>query len=153
MSQRESLQDLSPARKLVLGCAVAGLGIVAALLIHFYPERLRLPACVAFVACAVFVIAGMAIASQAWLSPEAYARLMVLLLVLLTAIPAWIAFGPGPRRCTAAIPWLAAESGCRAVFALGTLILLGVVVAAIRHIRRAGASSASGPAGRKGERR
>ncbi len=152
MRQRESLHDLSPARKLVLGCAVAGLGMVVALLIHFHPERLRVPAWVAFVACAVFVIAGMAIALHAWLSPKAYARLMVLLLVLMTAVPAWIAFGPGPRRCTATIPGLAAESGCRAVFGLGTLILLGFVVVAFRQIRRAGAPSASGPVGHKGER-
>lgn len=90
-----TLDHLSPARKLALGSAVAGLGMVTALLVRYQPERLRAPAGLALLACACFVLAGLAIALHAWLSRRAYAWIMALLLLAMTLLPAWLALGPG----------------------------------------------------------
>lgn len=133
-----SLDRLSPGRKLALGSAVAGAGLLTALLIRYQPERLRAPAWVAFLACACFVLAGVAIALHAWLSRRAYARIMALLLLAMTLLPAWLALGPGPRHCSSALPLLAGEGACRGTFGAGALLLLASAMLAIRMARRAG---------------
>lgn len=133
MHKTQSLADLSPRHKTRLGLAVAGLGIVEAALVVTHPEKLNVPLWLALAACLVFVLAGMAIALHARLSAGGYRRFMLAMLATMGSIPAWIAFGPGPRQCGSSIPILAAESGCRAAFGLATLIVLAIIAAALAH--------------------
>lgn len=141
-----SLDTLSPARKLALGSAVAGMGMLTALLVQLHSERLRAPAWVALLACACFVFAGLAIALHAWLSRKAYAWIMALLLLVMTLVPAWLALGSGPRHCSSALPWLANETACRGAFGAGALLLLAMVLLAFRMARASLPSARAGSA-------
>ena len=102
------------------------------------PERLRVPLWVGLSAAIAFMIAGAAVALHSFISRRAYAWLMVGLLAAMTSAPAWIAIGPGQRKCTAIIPVLIGELACRWAFAIGALVCLSLCVAAARVATRRG---------------
>jgi hypothetical protein len=132
---RQSPDTLSPAQRRLTGVAIAGLGLLYASLVRTYPELVRTPAWVAYTAASCFVLAGFAVFIQASISRRAYAWMMVALLGLMTVVPAWIAFGPGERICSArTLP--VGETGCRVAFGFGTLIMLGVVALAVSLARK-----------------
>ena len=144
-----SLDDLSPARKRLLGLAIAVVGAAAAWLVHSHPQHLHAPAWVAFAACACFVIAGTAVTLHSSLSPRAYSWAMVLLLATMASVPGWIALGPGERHCTSSVPLLDSERGCRIAFGLAALAMAGLLAIAVAQACKAtNAAPHLGPRGR-----
>lgn len=118
--------------RLLAGVACAGAGLATGWLVHAHPEALRVPAWVAYVACAAFVVAGLLVAAGEGRAMRPLRDwLAVLLLVALFVPGAWVAFGPGPRACRVSLPLMASAAGevlCRGAFGLGA-ILMGVMVA------------------------
>lgn len=126
-----SIDELSPAAQRGWGGLLIGIGALTAWSIRTHPAALRAPAWVAYCACAAFVIAGLAITLRAWVSRRAYAWLMVVLVAVMTAVPAWVALGDGVRQCRANVPFLRTETGCRLGFGVSALVMLGVCVAVV----------------------
>lgn len=137
MKEHQSLDSLSPRRKVVVGLFVAAIGLAVGALVVLRPEQLRAPAWVAIVACLSFVLAGVAIAVHSFVSARFYLWCVVGVLAAMTAIPMWIALGPGSRRCSVNMPIIASELGCRAAFGLGALVLLAMLWLAVAQAQRA----------------
>ena len=131
----------SDRRKRLLGGTLSALvGTVTAAVIFRYPEELHTPAWVAYAACSAFVFAGLAIIAHETELRRTRAWLAVAFTVALFVPGAWIAFGPGERECSLAIPFfttLAPDLLCRGAFGLGALIgaafLTWIVLRAIRQ--------------------
>jgi len=111
---------------------VAGGGIMA-LGAGLFPSALagaRAPLWVVLAAGACFALAGLAFFAQRWL-PKAVAGLIPCLLVtLFAAIPAWIAFGEGPRKFSLSLSglglslwWNTASLG-RIVFGFSAVLMI-----------------------------
>jgi cytosine/uracil/thiamine/allantoin permease len=124
-----------PRRTQFIGAVVAvAAGLVAGLMIHLHPEGLRVPAWVAYVAAAAFVLAGLCLFAGAleidWL--QQWLGIAVTLSML--AVSLWIAFGPGERECSMSIPFVqtvAPDALCRGAFGIGALLValfIGVFV-------------------------
>jgi hypothetical protein len=131
MPRNQSLNNLSPRTKVLLGLAVISLGLFTAAAVVLNPVQLRTPLWVALLACGSFVIAGTAIVLHGFVSKSVYEWIIVFLVTVMTAIPAWIALAPGERFCTASILFLSSEAGCRFGFGFATvlmLLMLGFVV-------------------------
>jgi hypothetical protein len=121
------------------------LGLFSAAMVWRHPQQLRAPAWVAYAACGAFVFAGLTLLAtelglrrvQAWLVAACVAALL---------LPgAWIAFGPGLRRCRVSLPFASgapSEFMCRAAFGLGALLVAAMlawaVLLALRTGRRGG---------------
>lgn len=131
MRPSQLLTDLTPGKRAVIGLAAIATGVLVAASVTLNPEKLQVPSWVALCASGSFVIAGIAIAIRGIVSEKIYDWIMVALVALLAAIPAWIALGPGTRVCTATVPFFAGELLCRVGFGLGGAILLGVLAIAI----------------------
>ena len=94
------------------------------------------PPWLAIAAGGVFVLAGIAmLLGHSGANPLLSYVLMFVILAAFAAIANWIAFGPGPRRCSAGFTAFlfsstraAAEWECRAAFGLGALILNGILI-------------------------
>jgi cytosine/uracil/thiamine/allantoin permease len=103
-------------------------------MIHLHPEGLRVPAWVAYVAAAAFVLAGLCLFAGAleidWL--QQWLGIAVTLSMLVVSL--WIAFGPGERECSMSIPFVqtvAPDALCRGAFGIGALLValfIGVFV-------------------------
>ncbi|MEO6908375.1 MAG: hypothetical protein ABI210_10845 [Abditibacteriaceae bacterium] len=131
-----SQQSPEPSTSPRPGLVVAGIGILLALLMYQHPEHLHVPIYVGMMISACFVLAGAAMAVQSTGSVLAYQVAIVCLLACMTAVPAWIAFGPGERHCTTILPFLSGQIGCRVVFGFGTLIMLVPLVIAVKQLLR-----------------
>ncbi len=127
---------IGPTGLFLSGLAVTGVGIVAAWLVHLHPEGLRAPAWLVFAACSCFVIVGLALALHSFVSRRVLEWAMLVLLAIMTGIPAWIAFGPGERHCTSSVTLLASEFGCRIVFGVGAVSTAGLLVFSVALARR-----------------
>ncbi len=121
-----------------LVCTVAGL--LTAAMIYLSPEALRVPAWVAYVACAAFVFAGLTIMAHEFALRRTYAWLAVACVASLLVPGAWVAFGPGVRECAVSGPFLSGIGSdllCRGAFGLGAVIvaalLIWIVVRALRQ--------------------
>jgi hypothetical protein len=136
MTRHTTLDQLSPTKKRVLGAGLVALGVGEAALMYFHPETLRVPAWVGYAACVGFALTGAAVALHASLSRRTYGWLITVLLVTMTSIPVWIAFGEGDRSCTSNLPLLTGATGCRVVFGFSAVVMVGVVLIAIAHTRR-----------------
>lgn len=143
MRSYPSVNLLSRRRKLLTGAAVAGIGVFTGLLMWWRPERLRAPLPVAVLACAVFVWAGTAVALHAVVSARVYRWMMVVLLAGMTAVPAWIAFGPGARACRTGLGLPLGEAGCRTAFGIGTALLALMLLVALAQALRSTSSNMS----------
>lgn len=136
MTRSVSLDQLSVARKRLLGAVLVLVGAGEAALMTSSPDLLRVPAWVGFAACACFILTGLAIALHATLSRRAFGWIITVMLLTMTSIPAWIAFGGGQRTCRSNLPLLTGQVGCRLAFGLSTLTMTGIVLIAIVHTRR-----------------
>ncbi len=85
----------------------------------------------AFAACSCFVIAGVAVALHSFVSRQVFAWAMAGLLAVMTAVPGWVAFGPGERHCTSMESLPVAEYGCRIAFGVSAFIMAGMTVFAV----------------------
>lgn len=137
MKTNAPVDELSPTRQVALGCAIAGVGLVTAWIVHTHPERLRAPIWLVFAACSCFVIAGAAVALRPFSSRRAYAWAMAVLLAVMTAIPGWIAFGPGERHCASSLFVPLAEFGCRIALGVSAAIMAGLTVIAVALAHKA----------------
>jgi cytosine/uracil/thiamine/allantoin permease len=116
-----------PRRTQFIGAVVAvAAGLVVGLMIHLHPEGLRVPAWVAYVAAAAFVLAGLCLFAGAleidWL--QQWLGIAVTLSMLVVSL--WIAFGPGDRECSMSIPFVqtvAPDALCRGAFGIGALLV------------------------------
>lgn len=128
-------------RRARLGAAVIAIGLLLLALMVAFPERLRVPAPIGYVAAATFVLAGLLALANAFCGRATRAWLAVALLSCMVVPSAWIAFGPGPRTCSFAWGHLAGVTGggmCRAAFAIAAILGLVVVLLALRHALKAG---------------
>ena len=121
---------------LLLGALVASVGIGVAILIYRQPEQLAAPMWVAMLACLCFVFAGAAMAVRPESHPVLHQCLVLGILLAMTAIPAWIALGPGERQCTSNLPFLNGGNSCRIVFGVSTVLMLLVLEVARRQLFR-----------------
>ena len=133
-----SVRTTQPTVKLGASLFLAACGITV--LIHTHPEQLRAPEWVAVVAVGLFGFAGICIATQALRLNRLVRWLVCGLLGAMSVVPAWIAFGPGPRQCT--MMSLGAHSAvsevtCRGAFGAGALVLALMFVIAVRGALRA----------------
>jgi hypothetical protein len=118
-----NLDELPARMRLGLGGLAALFGLAAAAAMYVQPERLRVPVWLGLVACSCFVLTGAAVAFHGVISARLRGWLVVALLAMMTAIPAWIAFGPGARACRSNLPYFFGGLGCRVAFAIGALVL------------------------------
>ncbi len=116
---------------------MAFVGVLLSVLMFTYPAQLRVPLWVALMASAAFVISGVAVALHAFVSAKTYGWCIVVLLIVLTCIPGWIAFGPVVRVCGASISLLEGQFGCRTAFALSTLLMIGLCLLAVQSAMKA----------------
>jgi hypothetical protein len=124
--------------RLLAGGAAIAIGSIGLILMYRHPEGLRVPAWVGFAAMSTFVWGGSAIVLRENEATAGFADGAVLLTIVGLFVPAaWIAFGPGPRECTAMLSVLSAPAGewlCRGAFGLGALIVSLLFVLAARQV-------------------
>ena len=116
---------------------LAGLG--TALAVHRHPEGLQAPAWVAYLACGVFVAAGATLLLRARGRERLAAWVAFTIPLAFTVIAGWIAFGPGPRACTASLPFFTTAAGggtCRAVFGVSAVLCGGITALFARGLAR-----------------
>ena len=123
----------SPHSDKLLGAVVALAGIAVAIAMYLKPESLQVPLWLALVACLCFVLSGLALSLKATRFTRSYHLSVVALLLCMTCIPAWLAFGSGVRTCTATIPLMDGDAGCRLAFAVATAIMLPILGLAIKQ--------------------
>lgn len=112
------------------------LGLALLVLMMVFPERLRVPAWVGYLAAATFVLAGLLALANAFCGRTARAWLAVALLSCMVVPSIWVAVGPGPRSCSLRIDFwrgVAGESLCRAAFGIGSIFGLVMILMALRH--------------------
>lgn len=123
------------------GIALICLGLVLLALMVSFPERLKVPAPVGYLAAGTFVLAGLLALANAFCGRAARAWLAVALLACMVLPSAWIAFGPGPRTCSVRGDFLFGSTGgpvCRTAFGIASVLGIALVLIAVRHARREG---------------
>lgn len=128
--------------RLLGGAAIAAVGMACAALVHFHPERLNVPAWVAYTACAAFVLAGAALVAHERGLPRVHAWIGVALVAAMGIPGAWVAFGAGDRRCSGGFAFASTESPqwlCRGAFGLGAVIVAALFLwAVVNALRKQG---------------
>jgi hypothetical protein len=118
--------------RLFVGGAATAVGVFGLVMMSLHPQGLRVPAWVGFAAMSTFVWGGCAIALAAHQATRRLADWAVLLTIVGLFVPAaWIAFGPGPRECTAILALPSARAGewlCRGAFGIGALLTWVILV-------------------------
>ena len=119
-------------RQRLLGGLVSTVaGLLMGAMITLHPEKLNVPAWVAYVACAAFVFAGLTIMAHEFALHRTHAWLAVACVASLLVPGAWVGFGPGVRECSVSGPFLSgmgSEMVCRAAFGLGAVIVAALLV-------------------------
>jgi hypothetical protein len=126
-------------RSLQAGCATLAVAALLALLVHEHPERLHAPAWVAYAAAGSFALAGASLLARGIGRERAAPWFVCLLLAAMTSIPAWIAFGGGPRECAAVLApvrALLSETLCRGAFGVAAIVLALMFLWAVRDAMR-----------------
>ena len=113
-------------QRLFGGWAALGIGVLSLVMMYLHPEQLRVPAWVAYAAMSSFVCAGGALLTGESAATRTVAPWLGVLATIALMVPAvWIAFGPGPRNCAAALAFFSTTASdwvCRGVFGFGALI-------------------------------
>lgn len=120
--------------RLIGGWVALAAGILVVGAMAATPERHHVPAWVGYAAGSTFAWAGAAILAGEFGRTRAIAPWLGFCALLGLVVPAlWIAFGPGPRECTATLAFLlatgASEWFCRGAFGLGAglvVVLIGL---------------------------
>lgn len=127
-------------KRLLGGFLSAMVGLLTAAMTYRYPENLHAPAWVAYAACSAFVFAGLTIMAYEFSLHRTHAWLVAACLTALLVPGGWVAFGPGVRECSVAIPFFTTVGSdllCRGAFGLGAVIaaalLVWVVLRALRQ--------------------
>jgi hypothetical protein len=122
---------------LAMGGFIAGIGFG---LVPYDPAKLQAPGWIIAIAGLVFICAGLAVLSATWSKrsnpPPVFG---VAILVGLTVICNWVAFGPGERRFTRTtsvnddviVASPASERTGRIVFGFSAIVLDGILVALV----------------------
>ena len=109
-------------------------GLLTAAMIYLHPEQLHVPAWVAYAACAAFVFAGLTIVAYEFALHRTHAWLAAACTAGLLIPGAWVAFGPGVRACSVAVPFFSGVGSdllCRGVFGVGAVIVAALLVWAV----------------------
>jgi len=125
-------------QRLFAGWAAMALGAFALAVIVGHPENLRTESWVAYAAASAFIFAGAAIVLGEFPESRRFAGWASLASVAGLAIPGlWIAFGPGPRNCTALLFFISTSAGewvCRGAFGLGAVLMLAFLALMLRRL-------------------
>ena len=117
------------------------MGVFGLVMMVLHPEELRVPAWVALPAMSSFVWAGAALLAGEYQSARNIAPWLGVLATIGLLVPAaWIALGPGPRECTAVLPFFSTSASdwmCRGAFGLGALLGLLILILMLRRLSRA----------------
>ena len=120
----------------IVSFAAILLGAVVAILVTLHPEQLKAPAWIAYLAAAIFSLAGVTGLARAHHRNRLADTLICLVLGGMFLMSLWISLGPGPRNCKINLAGIDPELGCRSAFGLGA-ILIGLMLAiALTGIRR-----------------
>ena len=124
--------------RLLAGGGAIVVGVFGLVMMYLHPEGLRVPAWVGLAAMSTFVWGGSAIVLREHETTRGLADWAVLLTIVGLLVPAaWIAFGPGPRECTALLAFFSVRAGewlCRGVFGIGALLTSGILVLMARPL-------------------
>ena len=120
-----------------VGAAAVLAGVVFAVVVTTYPENLRAPAWVAYLASALFVLAGIVSLARGFRRPALADGLVCVLLAGALAMELWIALGPGSRQCLGRVTilgpgFVTSELACRSAFGFGALLVAAMLVLAVR---------------------
>lgn len=124
-----------PNRDFVAAWLACGAGAVTALGVYLQPDQLHTSAWVGYLASAVFALGGLALFARGLQWGAVYRWTIVALLVAMAVVANWIAFGPGPRSCSAPIglAWLLGPGAlCRFAFGLGGFLVAAMAAWAVR---------------------
>lgn len=135
-------------RQRLLGGIVSTMaGLLTAAMIYLYPENLQAPAWVAYAACAAFVFAGLTIFAYEFALHRTHAWLAAACTAALLVPGGWVAFGPGERKCSVALPFFSTAGSdlmCRGAFGLGAVIVGALLVwVVLRALRQQNAANPS----------
>lgn len=118
------------------GFGTALVGLAGGVAIYRQPESLMVPLWLGLVACACFVLSGIALALKTTRYTRLYQWSVVALLVCMGCLPAWFAFAGGIAKCTASLPLLDGPLGCKIAFGIATLVMLPILMLAVRQAIR-----------------
>lgn len=123
---------------------LAAIAVLLAVMIHLSPQDLRVPAWVAYCAAATLMLMGIAMLCRAGGLLRNVFGLASAVGLLLPAV--WLAFGEGPRECSASVPLLAlsSETACRSAFTVAVIVGLLVLAWLVRHALRRPAPPGAG---------
>jgi hypothetical protein len=139
---------MSPAGRILFGLLFVACGIIPALSAFdvgpFRSSDINGPPWIGLAAGGAFIAAGIAVMlSDRLRNGSAAHGLFALILGSLAMIANWVAFGPGPRACTAGFAGLYFETGslaggiaCRGAFGIGAILLDGFVLTMIARALR-----------------
>jgi hypothetical protein len=116
-------------------------GLVVGFMIHLHPEGLRVPAWVAYVAAAAFVLAGLCLLAGALEIDCLQQWLGIAVTLSMLVVSLWIAFGPGERECSMSIPFVqtvAPDALCRGAFGIGALLVALFISLLVRRALSSG---------------
>ena len=131
-----------PRRTQFIGAVVSvAAGLAVGFMIHLHPQGLRVPAWVAYVAAAAFVLAGLCLLAGAMEIPRLQQWLGIAVTLSMLVVSLWIAFGPGERECSMSIPFVqtvAPDALCRGAFGIGALLVALFVGLLVRRALSSG---------------
>ena len=134
-------------KRLLGGFLSSSAGLLTAAMIYLHPENLHAPAWVAYAACAAFVFAGLTIIAYEFALHRTHAWLSAACTVALLVPGGWVAFGPGVRECSVAVPFFSTAGSdllCRGAFGLGAVIIAALLVwVVLRALRQQNAANPS----------
>lgn len=113
-------------RRLAGALLCLSLALALAYIARTAPAGLLAPPGVVYLGAATYAAAGAALLLQALGHVRAQAGPVFLMGAGMTGLAAWVAFGPGPRRCQASFGgfgFIPPELLCRAAFGVGALFL------------------------------
>ena len=145
---RKGLSLMTDRRQRLFGGVVSTLaGLLTAAVIYLHPENLHAPAWVAYAACAAFVFAGLTIMAYEFALHRIHVWLAVACMAALLVPGAWVAFGPGARKCSVALPSFSTVGSdllCRGAFGIGAIVVAALLVwVVLRALRQQNAVNPS----------
>lgn len=111
------------------------LAAALALLMHFYPEKLRAPLWVGFWAAGLLGLGGVCVILLALRKNAAVRWLVCCLLAAMAVLPAWIATSGAATQCTSGSQSMrvaVSEATCRGAFGFGSVLVFVMFVFAVR---------------------